>query len=280
MKSLKQRQLINTCVHILLVGACLVSALPLISIFTYIVLRGAPGLSLHFFTGLPQPIGEPGSGMGNAISGTFVLLGIASGIGIPWGLVAGIFMTEYRDTRMASCVRFSAELLSSIPSIVIGLFIYEQIVLRMHHFSALAGGLALSIIMIPTIARSTEEQLLLIPAHIREAGLALGLPRWKVTCHILLPGIIRSIMTSMMLAIARISGETAPLLFTAFGSRFWPESIFEPIASLPIQIYNLAISPFEEWHQQAWTGAFILALFVLSLNIATRLVMRQKEPLS
>ena len=253
-----------------------VSALyPLCSVFLYLFSQGASTLNWDFFTQIPKPVGEVGGGMANALVGTATLVGLASLIGVPWGVGAGMYLSEYGKFRpkTASFIRFSIDILVSMPSIIIGLFVYVILVMRMKRFSALAGGVALGILMIPTIARSTEEFLKLVPSHIREAGLALGLPRWKVTLRIILRGSLGAIMTGVVLAIARASGETAPLLFTAFNNRFWNRGLDQPIASLPVQIYTYAISPYEDWQKQAWAGALVLLEFVFTVNFFTRLLL-------
>jgi len=254
--------------------AALVAVIPLFSVLGYVLIQGVPALNVDFFTQIPKPVGEVGGGMANALAGTMVLILIGSFIGVGWGLTVGIYLSEYGNGRLGTMIRFTADLLASIPSIVIGLFVYSIIVLPMKRFSALAGGVALGIIMIPTVARSTEELLRLVPTHIREAGLALGLPRWKVILRIVLRGCASGITTGVMLAVARVAGETAPLLFTALNNRFWLTGLDQPIASLPVQIYSYAISPFEDWHRQAWAGALVLVALVFVINISCRLVLR------
>ncbi len=244
--------------------------LPLLSVFVWLFAQGWRGVNANLILALPAPVGESGGGLGNAFLGTLTLVALASALAVPLGVATGVFLSEY-ETRLGKWVRFSVEVLGSIPSILVGLFVYAICVLPMKRFSLLAGGLALGILMVPIVARSTEEILKLIPGHLREAGLALGLPRWKVTVRIILRGAGGSILTGVMLAVARASGETAPLLFTAFNSRFWQEGWDQPISSLPVQIYTYAISPYEEWHQQAWAGALLLVLGVLLVNLLTRL---------
>lgn len=260
--------------HFLLITASLCALLPLISVFIYVLRQGLPGFHFDFFTQLPKPVGELGGGMGNAILGTATLVAIAALIGIPWGIGAGLYLSEYREGRLNHIVRFCTDMLNSIPSIIIGLFVYAMMVVPMKRFSALAGGLALGILMVPTVTRSVEELLKLVPLHVREAGLALGLPRWKVILHIVLKGSVKAITTGAMLAVARVAGETAPLLFTAFGNRFWQTNLDQPIAALPVQIYNYAISPYDDWHNQAWTGALVLVMLVFFMNILVRLLIK------
>ncbi len=272
-RSYTRRKLTYRAMYALLALASLIAIIPLLSIFGYVLTRSLPGLNLAFFTHLPQPIGETNGGMANSILGTLSLILIASMIGVPWGVGVGLFLSEYPPGKLSSVVRFSADLLTSVPSIIIGLFIYTLVVIPMRRFSLLAGGIALGIIMIPTVARSTEELLKRVPMHVREAGLALGLPRWKVILRIVLLGHSRAIATGIILAIARVSGETAPLLFTSFNNQFWQRGIDQPASSLPVQIYTYAISPYEDWHQQAWAGALILVLLVFFMNLVTRYIL-------
>ncbi|OFZ18448.1 MAG: phosphate ABC transporter, permease protein PstA [Bdellovibrionales bacterium GWB1_55_8] len=271
----KRRRLVTRAMMIVLIAAFLVATVPLFSVFFHVVRQGLPALNMDFFTHLPAPVGEAGGGLANALLGTIILVVLASVIGIPWGVVIGIFLSEYGKSRFAALVRFSVDMLASIPSIVIGLFVYALVVIPMKRFSGLAGGLALGILMVPTIARTTEEILKLIPVHIREAGLGLGVPRWKMILFIIVRGSMGAIATGVILSVARVAGETAPLLFTALSSRFWFGGLDQPIASLPVQIFNYAISPFEEWQSQAWGGALVLILFVFVTNIITRLALRR-----
>jgi phosphate transport system permease protein len=274
----RRRKVTNALMCALLALAAALALVPLLSVFQYVLQQGLPALDWSFFTEIPKPVGESGGGMANALVGTLVLILIAALIGIPWGIGTALFLSEYGEkSRVASAVRFFVDILSSIPSIVIGLFAYAMVVLPMKRFSALAGGLALGILMVPTVARSAEELLKLVPTHIREAGLALGLPRWKVTLRIVLRGAMSGIATGVILAVARVAGETAPLLFTALNNRFWSHSLDQPIASLPVQIYTYAISPYDDWHRQAWAGAFVLVMLVFFLNLATRFLL---QPLS
>jgi phosphate transport system permease protein len=255
----------------LLALAALVALSPLFSVLGYVVSQGYGHLNFAFFTQIPKPVGEVGGGMANALVGTLTLIGLASVIGIGWGVVTGVFLSEYGSGKTGSVIRFGVDMLASVPSIVVGLFVYAMIVVPMKRFSAIAGGVALGILMVPIVARQTEEMMRLMPTHIREAGLALGLPRWKVILHVVLRGCVSGIITGVMLGIARVAGETAPLLFTAMNNRFWQGGLDQPIASLPVQIYSYAISPFDDWHAQAWTGALVLVLLVFAINLATRL---------
>lgn len=269
----RQRKLRGRLAALLLALAAAVTILPLVSVFAYAAIRGLPAISWALFTQLPKPVGETGGGLANALVGTLLLVSIACAIGIPWGIGIGVFLSEYGHGKSGKIVRFAADILGSVPSIVVGLFVYAVAVVPFKHFSALAGGLALGFLMIPTIARSSEEILKLVPTHIREAGLALGLPRWKVILNIVLRAARGGIVTGLLLSIARAAGETAPLLFTALGNRFWSTSLTEPIASLPVQIYTYAISPFDEWQTQAWAGALMLITAVFVVNLVARILL-------
>ena len=270
----RRRKLVNALVCVLLAFAAALALLPLLSVFKYVLTQGAPALKWSFFTELPKPVGEVGGGMANAWVGTLILIAIASLIGIPWGIGTALYLSEYGKGRVGDAIRFCVDMLASIPSIIIGLFVYTVVVIPMGRFSAYAGGLALGILMVPTVARSAEELLKLVPTHIREAGLALGLPRWKVSLRIVLKGSLSGIATGVILAVARVAGETAPLLFTALNNRFWSAGLDQPIASLPVQIYTYAISPYEDWHQQAWAGAFVLVFLVFTVNLVTRFLLQ------
>lgn len=277
-KSYKKRKIVNGLMLLLLIGASCLAVIPLLSIFGYVISQGFASLNGSFFTQLPKPTGETGGGMGNAIMGSFTLVMLASVIGIPWGVAGGLWLSEYgQQSRLAQTVRFCADIMASVPSIVIGLFIYATIVISMKRFSALSGGLALGLLMIPTISRTTEEIFKMVPIQVREAGLALGLPRWKVILGIVLKGWRQPITTAVMIAIARVAGETAPLLFTAFNNRFWQGGLDQPISSLPVQIYTYAISPYNEWQRQAWAGALVLILFVFAINLLTRIAIGSRR---
>jgi len=247
----------------------------LVIILSYIAMRGISSLTLHFLIDSPRPVGE-GGGIGNAIVGSTVLLLLSSGIGVPLGIATGVYLSEFGGGLFASVVRFLVDTLTGIPSIVTGVFVYAVIVMRMKHFSAFAGGIALALIMIPIVARTTEEMIRLVPHSLREGALALGAPQWRVTLGVIVPAAMSGIATGAMLAVARASGETAPLLFTAFGSRFFPRNLNEPIASLTVQIYNYAISPYDEWHAQAWAATLVLMALILSINILVRFMTRRK----
>ncbi len=250
----------------------LLAAVPFLFIVYYVLGKGASALNWDFFTELPKPPGEKGGGLSNALLGSAIVVGMASVFGIPWGMGMGIYLSEYKHTKTARALRFVIDLLISAPSIVVGIFIYGVIVAR-YGFSAYAGAGALLLIMLPVVARGTEEILKMIPNHIREAGLALGLPRWKVIVRIIVPGALSMLVTVIMLAVARIAGETAPLLFTALGNQYHARSLNEPIATLPVQIYELSKGPFEQMEKQAWAGAMVLVLFVFLINFLTRLTL-------
>jgi phosphate transport system permease protein len=243
---------------------------PLFIILAFLIRTGVTALNLEFFTHLPGAAGEPGGGMANAIAGTIMLLGLAGLLGIPLGVLGGVFLAEYPNSRLAHVARLTADVLNGMPSIVMGLFAYVLIVLPLRHFSALAGGVALGVMLIPTVMRTTEEIVRLVPQSIREASLALGIPVWKTTLRVVLPTASAGIVTGIMVGLARIAGETAPLLFTAFGNRFWNWNPLRPIAALPLQIFAYAISPFDDWHRQAWAGALVLVALVLIVNVAAR----------
>lgn len=243
---------------------------PLFLVLGFLASTGLSALNVDFFTRLPGAAGEPGGGMANAIAGTLVLIALAAALGIPVGVLGGTFLSEYPQTRLSQAARFAADVMNGIPSIVMGLFAYVLIVLPLRHFSALAGGVALGVMLIPTVMRTTEEIVRLVPQSVREAALALGIPQWKTTLRVVLPTAAAGIVTGIMVGLARIAGETAPLLFTAFGNRFWNWNILQPIAALPLQIFAYAISPFEDWHRQAWAGALVLVTLVLIVNVAAR----------
>jgi phosphate transport system permease protein len=237
---------------------------PLVAIFVYLIYKGASSLNLDFFTKIPKPVGETGGGMANAIFGSGVLLLIGSVIGVPIGIAGGIFLAEFgRGSRLANAVRFTADVLNGVPSIVMGISVYSLIVLPQKHFSALSGGVALGIMMIPTITRTSEEMLLMVPHSIREAALGLGVPNWRSVLAITLRTASPGVITGCMLAFARVAGETAPLLFTAFGNQFWSANLNQPIAALPLQIFVYAISPYDEWHRLAWAGALVLIVLIV-----------------
>jgi len=253
------------------------SSVVLAMILFYVVSHGFSALNWDFFTKTPKPVGEAGGGMANAIVGTLILIGIGGALAVPVGILSGVHLAEYGATRFASTVRFTADVLNGVPSIVIGIFAYGLVVLPVHRFSALAGGFALSIMMVPIVTRTTEELLRLVPVNLKEGALALGATRTRAMFTVILPAALPGIVTGVLVALARIAGETAPLLFTAFGNRFWSTSLTEPIGSLTVQVFTYAISPYEDWHRQAWAGAFVLVSVVLILSIIARLVIRRLE---
>jgi phosphate transport system permease protein len=259
-----------------LTGLCTLLAVGiLLIILSYIAWQGIGSLSFRFLIDSPRPVGE-GGGIGNAILGSVVLLALSSAFGLPLGISVGIYLSEIGKGRFAGIVRFIVDTLTGIPSIVTGVFIYAILVLPMKHFSAFSGGVALALIMVPIVARTTEEMLKLVPHSLREGALALGAPQWRVTLGVILPAAASGIATGAMLAIARVSGETAPLLFTAFGSRFFSYYLDQPIASLTVQIYNYAISPYDEWHAQAWAATLVLMTLILGINIIVRFLTRKR----
>ncbi|MFL6253750.1 MAG: phosphate ABC transporter permease PstA [Pyrinomonadaceae bacterium] len=269
------RRVVNTVMATLTAACAFLGVALLLLILGYIAWRGVSSISLQFLIDTPKPVGE-GGGIGNAILGTLVLLSLASVIGLPIGIAAGVYLSEFGHGWFAGVVRFVSDTLTGVPSIVTGVFIYTLIVLPTQKFSALAGGIALGIIMIPIVTRTTEEMLRLVPASLREGALALGAPQWRVTLGVVLPAAAPGIATGAMLAVARVSGETAPLLFTAFGSRFFNVYLDQPIASLTVQIFNYAVSPYDEWHAQAWAATLVLMTLILVINITVRLLTRKK----
>jgi phosphate transport system permease protein len=273
----RRRKAVDLGARALCVAATLLAILPLASVLIYVAKAGLGGLSWSFFTNLPAPVGEVGGGMKNAIVGTLIMVGLASAVGVPIGVLAGVYLAEYGGSRFAQAVRFAADVMSGVPSIAVGIFVYTLVVLTMGRFSALAGGAALGVLMLPTITRTTEEFLRLVPTTLREAGLALGVPRWRVTLRIVLVTAAPGIMTGVMLAIARAAGETAPLLFTALGSRLWTTALDQPMGSLSVQIYTYAVSPYDDWHRQASAAALVLVALVLLLNIGARLLFRARK---
>jgi phosphate transport system permease protein len=270
----RRRHITNIAVQALAVLCTAAVLLPLVLVFGYLLAKGVSSLNWSFFTQLPKPVGEAGGGMANAIVGTITLIGLASAIGLPVGVLAGVYLAESGHTRLGQLVRFCADVLNGVPSIVIGIYAYTLIVLPMRGFSAYAGGAALAVIMLPIVARTTEEMVRLVPTSLREAALALGVPAWRTTIWVVLRTARGGIITGIMLAVARISGETAPLLFTAFGNQFWSRSLDGPIASLPVQIYTYAISPFDDWHRQAWAGALVLLALIFVTSLSVRVMTR------
>jgi phosphate transport system permease protein len=254
----------------------LVAIVPLASVLWLVISKGVAGLNLAFWTRLPAPVGEVGGGVGNAIVGTLYIVGIASLIGVPLGVGAGVYLAEKGDGPMGEVVRFTAEVLSGVPSIVVGLVAYGLVVLPMRRFSALAGGVALAVLMVPVLARSTEELVRLVPHSLREASLALGVPQWRTSLRVVLRTALGGIVTAILLAVARASGETAPLLFTALNNQYWNWRADQPTASLTVQIFNYAVSPYDDWHSKAWSAALVLLLVVGALSLAARFLARRR----
>lgn len=265
------RRAVNGLVTFAAAGAVIAVLAPLCAIFGYLLYKGVGSINWAFLTQTPKPVGEAGGGMANAIAGTALILAIASLVGVPIGIGAGVYLAEYGRNRFGNLIRFTADVLNGVPSIIVGIVAYGLVVLRQGHFSALAGGAALALMMIPTISRTTEEMLLLVPNAVREAAYGLGVARWRTTLSITLRTATSGVITGVMLAFARVAGETAPLLFTAFGNQYWNWNINQPTAALSLQIYTYAISPFDEWHRQAWAGALILIVLIVLAVSAVRL---------
>ncbi|CAN5820122.1 phosphate ABC transporter permease PstA [soil metagenome] len=270
----RRRRATSTIMLVMTGVATALTVLPLILILFHLLRAGVTALNVDFFTQLPAPPGQLGGGMANGIVGTGVLVLLAAVLGLPIAIGAGIFLAEAGDSRLANAIRFIADVMNGIPSIVIGIFVWAWVVLSMGGFSALAGGIALAVMLIPMVTRTTEEMVRLVPRELREGGLALGLTRWRTTLGVVLPAARAGILTGVLVALARISGETAPLIFTAFGSPFRDWRLDEPIAALPLQIFQYAISPYDDWHRQAWAGSLVLIGFVLIVSLAARLLIR------
>lgn len=257
--------------------AAVLVLLPLLLIIWHLLSAGATSVNLDFFTHLPKPVGEPGGGMANAIVGTAELIFIASLCGLPVAILAGVFLAEARGNHLATLVRFISDVMAGVPSIVAGIFVWSWIVRSMGHFSGLAGGISLAIIMLPYVVRATEEMVRMVPDGLREAALAIGCTRWQTTVGVVLPAAAGGIATGALIAVARIAGETAPLLFTAFGNRFWELSPLQPLAALPLQIFQYAISPYDDWHRQAWAASLVLIALVLAVSIGARAATRARR---
>lgn len=275
-RSIRARRARSAAMIALTVVAALLATLPLVLILGLLLKQGASSLNWAFFTAMPKPVGESGGGMANALAGTLMLIAIASAIGLPVGIGAGMYLAEHRGGRLASVVRFLSDVLNGLPSIVVGIFAWQFLVRPVKHFSALAGGVALAVMMIPLVARATEEMIRLVPNSLREAALALGYTRWRTSLTVVLRTALPGIVTGALVAVARIAGETAPLLFTAFGNQFWSTSLTQPISALPLQIFSYAISPYEEWHQLAWAGALVLLALVLVISLIARVATRSR----
>ena len=277
MRASRGRRTVSRAVVTLCFAAVVVALIPLALVLFYVVRQGFSSLDWNFFTKMPRPVGETGGGMANAIVGTLMLIGLASAIAIPVGLLSGIYLAEYAGTKFAALVRFTADVLNGVPSIVIGIFAYGLAVLPVHRFSALAGGLALAFMMIPIVARTAEELLRLVPASLREGALALGATRARASFSVIVPAALPGIVTGILVALARIAGETAPLLFTSFNNPLFSARLDQPISSLTVQIFTYAVAPYDDWHRQAWAGAFVLVMMVLLLSILARLVTGRIE---
>ncbi len=274
MSSFTARRAFGRVMFALTAACAMISLSSLFFMLGYIALKGFSSLSWSFFVNLPKPPGEAGGGIANAIVGSAKIVGLASLIGLPVGILGGVYLSEFGRGRAAFLIRYAADVLNGVPSIVVGLFAYALVVRPLKHFSALSGSVALAIIMIPIVLRSSEDFLRLVPQTIREAALALGVPRWKVVLRVVLPSASRGILTASLLAMARAAGETAPLLFTSFGNQFWDNGWLNPMAALPHTIFTYAISPYDDLHRQAWAAALVLMAFVLAVNAGARVLLR------
>lgn len=270
------RKFKSALVVVLCCAAALATVAPLALVFVHLLHQGFSAINWAFFTQLPKPVGEVGGGMANAIVGTFELLGLAACLGVPAGVLGGVYLSEYGGARLNWLLRLIADILNGVPSIIWGVVAYGLVVVPFKGFSALAGGFALGLMMIPLIMRTTEEVLRLVPGGYREAALALGIPQWRVITQIVMRTALKGIVTGVLLALARVSGETAPLLFTAFGNRFWNEGLTQPISALPLQVFTYAISPYHDWQQQAWAGALVLVCMTFLVNLIVRVLTRAK----
>lgn len=275
-RTLSRRRVVNHVMVSLTYLSAIVATLPLILILWYLLRKGAASVDFNFFTHVPAPAGEAGGGMANAIVGTGIIVLVASVIGLPIGIGSGLFLAEQRGAKLATLVRFLSDVLNGLPSIVLGIFAWQLLVKPFKHYSALAGGIALAAMMIPLVTRATEEMIRLVPVSMREAALALGYTRWRTSLSVILRTALPGIVTGALVAIARIAGETAPLLFTAFGNQFWSLSPLQPIAALPLQIYVYAISAYDDWHAEAWAGALVLLGLILVISLAARYVTRNR----
>ena len=275
------RKFKNTLMQTVALACALLVVAPLALVFYHLIKSGLGSVNWDFFTKLPKPVGETGGGMANAIVGTFTLLGLAAMIGVPVGVLGGVYLSEYGSSKLNWWIRFAADILNGVPSIIWGIVVYALVVVPMKGFSTWAGGIVLGMIMIPLIMRTTEEVLQLVPNGYREAALALGIAQWRTIVQIIVRTALKGIVTGVLLALARVAGETAPLLFTAFGNRFWNHNLSDPIAALPLQIFSYAISPYDDWHRQAWAGALVLLLLITVINVSVRVLTRdrfQKNP--
>jgi phosphate transport system permease protein len=276
-RGLGRRRGVSAVMITLTCMAAALAVVPLVVILGYLLKEGISALNVDFFIHMPKPVGETGGGMANAILGTLLLIGLASVVGLPIGIGAGLYMAENRGTRLANLVRFLADVLNGLPSIVMGIFAWEFLVKPFGHFSALAGGAAIGAMMIPLVSRTTEEMVRTVPQSLREAALALGYPRWRTSLQIVLRTALGGIVTGVLVAVARVAGETAPLLFTALGNDFWSTNLNKPISALPLQIFNYAISPYDDRHAQAWAGALVLIALVLVISVIARVATRSRH---
>jgi len=271
------RKLKNSVMTLAMLAATVVILVPLFLIFIHMVKSGIGAIDLDFFTQIPKPTGEAGGGMANGIVGSGIIITLASLIGLPIGILGALYLTEYSSGRLVWVIRFRADILAGIPSIITGMVAYTLIVVPMKGFSSLAGAFALSLIMVPIVLRTTEEQLKMVPGNLREASLALGVPLWRTSLKVTLRSAMKGVVTGILLAVARVAGETAPLLFTALGNQFWSSKLTEPMAALPLQIFNFAISPYEDWHRLAWAGALVLVCLMFSLSLGARWFGRSRS---
>lgn len=277
MNGMHARSIKNVGMILLMGLATLLVLTPLLLIFIHIIKMGASSINLDFFIHIPSPPGESGGGMANGMVGSALLILLASLFGIPAGIFGALYLSEYEGNRLASIIRFNADVLAGVPSIITGLIAYTLIVVPMHGFSAIAGACALALIMFPFVLRTTEEQLKMVPVTLREASLALGVSFWRTTLLVTLRSGMKGIITGTLLSIARVAGETAPLLFTALGNQFWSKKLNEPIAALPLQIFNFAIAPYDDWHRLAWGGALVLVVIMFGVSLAARWFNRDRS---
>jgi phosphate transport system permease protein len=273
----RRRKVLSRLVEVACAGSVMLALAPLAFVLYFVLSQGLPALNLAFFTNMPKPVGEPGGGMANAMIGTLILLGLAGALAVPVGIACAVYLAEYPKRRLARAATFAADILNGVPSIVIGIFAYVIAVLPFRRFSALAGGFALGVMMIPIVVRTTEELLALVPPSLREGALALGATRGRATWSVILPAALPGIVTGVLVALARVAGETAPLLFTSFNNQFWSVRLDKPIASLTVQIFTYAIAPYEDWHRQAWAGASVLIGAMLVFSVLARTVTRRLE---
>jgi phosphate transport system permease protein len=273
----RRRKILSRLVEVACAGSVIVALIPLALVLYFVLSRGLPALNWAFFTNMPKPVGEPGGGMANAMVGTLILLLLAGALAVPVGIACAVYLAEYPKRRLSRGARLAADILNGVPSIVIGIFAYVMAVLPFRRFSALAGGFALGVMMIPMVVRTTEELLALVPPSLREGALALGATRGRATWTVILPAALPGIVTGVLVALARVAGETAPLLFTSFNNQFWSVRLDKPIASLTVQIFTYAISPYEDWHRQAWAGATVLIGAMLVFSMLARTLTRRLE---